>query len=64
MFAPTRDALHSRFSDLAVIDEAWAFDATRGAELLQGALPTQKTRPGAQIWIVSAAGEVPAAPRS
>lgn len=57
VFAPTRDALHSRFSDLAVIDEAWAFDAARGGELLQGVAPTQKTRPGAQIWIMSAAGD-------
>jgi hypothetical protein len=61
VFAPTRDALHSRFSDLAVIDEAWAFDATRGGELLQGIAPTQKTRPGAQIWIVSAAGDASSA---
>lgn len=58
VFAPTRDALHSRFSDIAVIDEAWAFDAARGAELLQGIAPTQKTRPGAQIWIVSAGGDM------
>lgn len=61
VFAPTRDALHSRFSDLAVIDEAWAFDATRGGELLQGIAPTQKTRPGAQLWIVSAAGDASSA---
>lgn len=61
VFAPTRDALHSRFSDVAIIDEAWAFDATRGAELLQGIAPTQKTRPGAQLWIISAAGDASSA---
>jgi hypothetical protein len=57
VFAPTRDALHSRFSDVAVVDEAWAFDAARGVELLQGIRPTQITRPGAQLFIISAAGD-------
>ena len=61
MFAPQRDALHSKQSDLVVLDESWAHDAIRGAELRQAVGPTQATRtrtaPGAQVWVVSAAGD-------
>jgi hypothetical protein len=57
IFSPTRDALHGKFSDLVVIDEAWSLDAARGRELLQAIRPTMATRPGAQLWIVSAAGD-------
>ena len=46
VFPPTRDALHSRFSDLVVIDEAWGFDLVRGEEILQGALPTPENSAG------------------
>lgn len=56
IFPPTRDALHGKQSDLVVVDEAWALSARRGAELLQAVTPTQATRPGAQVLIVSAAG--------
>jgi hypothetical protein len=56
-FPPTRDALHGKQSDLVSIDEAWAFDLARGAELMQGIVPTQATRPGAQTFIVSAAAD-------
>ena len=59
--APTRDAMHGKQSDLSVVDEAWAFDALRGDELLQGIGPTQATRRGAQLWIVSAAGDAASA---
>jgi hypothetical protein len=55
-FPPTKDALHSMQSDLVIVDEAWKHDAVRGAELLQAIGPTQATRPGAQIVIVSTAG--------
>lgn len=55
-FAPTRDALHGKQSDLAVIDEAWRHDAVRGAELMQAINPTMATRPAAQLVIVSTAG--------
>jgi phage terminase large subunit-like protein len=55
-FPPTKDALHSMQSDLVIVDEAWKFDAVRGAELMQAIGPTQATRPGAQVVIVSTAG--------
>lgn len=55
-FPPTKDALHSMQSDLVIVDEAWKHDATRGAELMQAIGPTQATRPGAQVVIVSTAG--------
>lgn len=55
-FPPTRDALHSKQSDLVIVDEAWRHSADRGAELMQGIGPTQATRPGAQVVIVSTAG--------
>jgi hypothetical protein len=55
-FPPTRDALHSKQSDLVIVDEAWRHDAERGAALLQGIGPTQATRPGAQVVVVSTAG--------
>lgn len=57
VFPPTRDALHGKQSDLVVVDEAWAHDGLRGAELMQAVGPTQATRPGAQVWVVSAAGD-------
>lgn len=56
VFAPTAEGLHSTASDMVVLDEAWAHDGVRGAELLQAIGPTQATRPGAQRWVVSAAG--------
>src|SRR4029077_5033192 len=55
-FPPTKDALHSMQSDLVIVDEAWKFDDVRGAELMQAIGPTQATRPGAQVVIVSTAG--------
>lgn len=56
-FPPTRDALHGKQGDLVIIDEAWAHDAERGADLRQAVRPTMATRPGAQLWIVSTAGD-------
>ena len=55
-FNPTPEGLHSKQSDLAIVDEAWAFDPVRGRELDQAIVPTQATRPGAQVWKVSTAG--------
>lgn len=55
-FAPQPAALHGRSTDLVAIDEAWAFAPERGRELEVAIVPTQATRPGAQVWIVSAAG--------
>lgn len=57
VFAPKRDSLHGKQSDLVDIDEAWAFDAATGDELLQAVGPTQATRPGAQLVLQSAAGD-------
>jgi len=56
-FAPKRDAMHSKQSDCTFVDEAWAHDAAKAAELRQAIRPTMATRPGAQLWIVSAAGD-------
>lgn len=53
---PTREAMHGKQSDLSVIDEGWAFDEEQGAALLQAIQPTQATRPGAQIVIMSTRG--------
>jgi hypothetical protein len=55
-FPPTRDALHGEQSDLVIVDEAWTLDTDRGEALMQAIGPTQATRPGAQVLIVSTAG--------
>ena len=55
-FPPRPDALHGKTSDLVVVDEAWAFDPDRGRDLDQAIVPTQATRPGAQVWKLSTAG--------
>jgi hypothetical protein len=57
IFAPLPAALHSKQSDLVVVDEAWAHDLERGHQLDQAIVPTQATRPGAQVWKVSTAGD-------
>jgi hypothetical protein len=56
VFPPTRKALHSKATDLVVVDECWAHDPVRGEELDQSIVPTQATRPGAQVWKTSTAG--------
>jgi hypothetical protein len=56
-FPPTAEALHSKTSDLVVVDEAWAFDFVRGQQLDQAIVPTQATKPNAQVWKVSTAGD-------
>jgi hypothetical protein len=56
-FPPTPDGLHSKVSDLVVMDEPWAFDLVRGTQLDQAVIPTQATRPNAQTWKVSTAGD-------
>lgn len=58
IFAPTPTALHGQAGDLIVFDEAWAHTAERGAELEIAARPLMATRPSAQQWILSAAGDV------
>lgn len=56
-FAPLRDALHGKQSDLAFVDEAWALTADQGADVRQAIRPTMATRRGAQLWIVSTRGD-------
>jgi hypothetical protein len=56
-FPPTPAGLHSKVSDLVVVDESWKFDLMAGAALDQAIVPTQATRPNAQVWKVSTAGD-------
>jgi hypothetical protein len=56
-FPPTPDGLHGKVSDLVVVDEPWAFDLVRGQQLDQAIVPTMATRPNAQTWKVSTAGD-------
>lgn len=56
-FAPTRNALHSKQSDLVIVDEAWSFTGDQGADLRQAIRPTMNTRPGSQLWILSTEGD-------
>jgi hypothetical protein len=56
-FPPSPTALHSKLSDLVVVDECWAFDFVKGRQLDQAIVPTQATKPNAQVWKVSTAGD-------
>lgn len=56
-FAPNREALHSKQSDLVIVDEAWVHNDEAGADLRQAIRPTMNTRPGSQLWIVSTLGD-------
>jgi len=56
-FPPTPAGLHSKVSDLVVVDECWKFDPIGGNNLDQAIVPTQATRPNAQVWKVSTAGD-------
>ena len=56
-FPPKRDALHSKQSDLVIVDEAWAHNSETGAAIRQAVRPTMATRPGSQLWIVSTMGD-------
>jgi hypothetical protein len=55
-FPPNETGLHSKVSDLVVVDECWAFDQMQGQAIDMGVVPTQATRPNAQTWKVSTAG--------
>lgn len=57
IFAPLPAALHSKQSDLVIVDECWAHELERGRQLDQAIVPTQATRPGAQVWRLSTAGD-------
>ena len=56
VWAPTADALHGHSSDIVIVDEAWAHDDQTGRDIRQAVRPTLLTRPGSQMWIVSAGG--------
>jgi phage terminase large subunit-like protein len=56
-FPPNPTGLHGKTSDLVVVDECWAFDLIRGQQLDQAIVPTQATRPNAQVWKCSTAGD-------
>jgi phage terminase large subunit-like protein len=56
-FPPNPTGLHGKLSDVVVIDEAWSFDLMAGRQLDQAIVPTQATRPNAQVWKVSTAGD-------
>jgi len=56
-FPPTPTGLHSKISDLVIVDEAWSFDHVKGSNVDQAIVPTQATRDNAQIWKVSTAGD-------
>ena len=56
-FPPNPTGLHGKVSDLVVVDESWSFDLLRGQQLDQAIVPTQATRPNAQVWKVSTAGD-------
>lgn len=60
-FPPLRDALHGKQSDLVFPDEAWAHNEVVGDALKQAIRPTQATRPGAQTWPLSTAGDADSA---
>jgi phage terminase large subunit-like protein len=55
-FPPNETGLHSKTSDLVVVDECWAFDQMQGQAIDQAIVPTQATRPNAQVLKVSTAG--------
>lgn len=60
-FPPIRTALHSKQTDLGLVDEAWAHDAEAGRAIKQALGPTMATRdqhpPGPQLWVVSTEGD-------
>jgi hypothetical protein len=58
IFAPTPSALHGQAGDVIMFDEAWAHSRARGGELEVAARPLMATRPGAQTWVLSAAGDI------
>lgn len=56
-FAPHRDSLHSTTPAEVDVDEAWAFSAEKGEDLMKAIRPAQITRRDRQLWIISAAGD-------
>jgi phage terminase large subunit-like protein len=56
-FPPNPAGLHGKISDLVVVDECWSFDLVKGNQIDQAIVPTQSTRPNAQVFKVSTAGD-------
>jgi hypothetical protein len=56
VMAPRAGGGVGQYTDLGVIDEAWAFSALQGDAMEGGLRPQMKTRPAPQLWIVSSAG--------
>ena len=56
-FAAGPNALHSETPPLVGVDEAWAFTAEEGAELIRAIRPAQQTLWERQLWVISAAGD-------
>jgi phage terminase large subunit-like protein len=56
-FPPNPAGLHGKTSDIVVTDECWSFDPVRGQQIDQAIVPTQATRPNAQVWKLSTAGD-------
>ena len=56
-FPPNPAGLHGKTSDVVFVDECWSFDFVQGQALDQGIVPTQATKPNAQVWKVSTAGD-------
>jgi hypothetical protein len=56
-FPPTPDTLHGKTADLVIVDEPWSFDLVRGTQLDQALVPTMATKPNAQVWKFSTAGD-------
>lgn len=53
---PTEEYLHGEQSDLNLIDEPWALTEDEASALMQAIVPTQATRPNAQMIMLSTAG--------
>jgi phage terminase large subunit-like protein len=58
IFSPSPQALHGEAADAIFLDEAWGHTMQRGKELEVATYPLTATRPGAQLWTLSAAGDV------
>jgi hypothetical protein len=56
-FPPSPVGLHGKTSDVVVLDECWSFDLVRGQQIDQAVVPTQATKPNAQVIKLSTAGD-------
>lgn len=56
-FPPGRESLHSTSPNAVLIDEAWAFNAEQGKDLMTAIRPAMITKHDRQLWVISAAGD-------